>query len=689
MNNNRYSLLFEPLKIGPVETKNRFYNVPHATGMGYVYANANIRYREIKAEGGWGVVSTEECMIHPSSDHTSSPCMRLWDEGDIDLLKRTADAVHKHNALFAVELAHSGKSAANRMTREYPLGPSVIPYTGYGPYSTRAMDKTDIKNFRTWHKIAATRAMQAGADIVYVYCGHELSLMQHFLSRKYNRRSDEYGGSLENRARLLKEVLMDTKEAVGHKCAVAIRFSVEDFNGEFSISSQDEARDVVEMLAELPDLWDVNVSDWSNDSGPSRFFNEGYQTEYTNFVKQVTSKPVVGVGRYTSPDAMVSLIKKGVVDLIGAARPSIADPFLPSKVQNDDLDNIRECIGCNICTSNVLLGAPIRCTQNPSIGVEWSRNWHPEKLPEKQTEQTVLVIGSGPAGLECAVTLGKRGYQVIVAEAGTEIGGRVEKERLLPGLSEWGRIIDYRQHQLTTLPNVDIYFDSRLGLEDIKEVGAQHVVVATGAKWRRDGRGKANPVNPVSGWDQDHVFSADDVMDNANIPEGPVIVFDDDHYYMGSVIAEKLASIGRQVTLVTPNGELATWSKYTLEFGHIQKRLAEKNIPVITTHNLAHIDSQQVTLQQVFSGEQQQVPASAVVMATSQKPDTELIDTLKQHQSELNDVGIETIEAIGDCVAPGPIVQAIHDGRRYAMEFDTPDSDSELPYKLERTSIQI
>ena len=150
--------------------------------------------------------------------------------------------------------------------------------------------------------------------------------------KRFNHRTDEYGGNLENRVRLVREILEDTKDAIGHDCAIAFRFAVDELLGEDGMQVT-EAEDIVGMLSDLPDLWDVNIADWGNDSLPSRFGNEGAQESYIKFVKQVTSKPVVGVGRFTSPDTMVSQIKRGVLDLIGAARPSIADPFLPKKIE--------------------------------------------------------------------------------------------------------------------------------------------------------------------------------------------------------------------------------------------------------------------------------------------------------------------------------------------------------------------
>ncbi len=247
----------------------------------------------------------------------------------------------------------------------------------------------------------------------------------HFLQRRRNDRIDEYGGSLENRARLLREIIEEAKEAVGDTCAIAVRFAIDELLGEAGISADGEGRDVVEMLAELPDLWDVNVSPWSNDSTTSRFKTEGSQEPFIAFVKRVTTKPVVGVGRFTSPDSMVAQIRRGILDFIGAARPSIADPFLPRKIEEGRLEDIRECIGCNICVSGDNTITPIRCTQNPTMGEEWRKGWHPEIISAKASDDAVLIVGAGPAGLECARALGQRGYRVHLAEASEELGGRV------------------------------------------------------------------------------------------------------------------------------------------------------------------------------------------------------------------------------------------------------------------------
>jgi dimethylamine/trimethylamine dehydrogenase len=240
--NPRYDLLFEPVQIGPVRTKNRFYQVPHCNGMGHQMPAAHVAMREVKAEGGWAVVSTEECEIHPSGDLTPSIEARLWDDGDIPALALMCEAVHRHGALAAIELTHNGPTATNLYSREVALAPSHQPLKYGHPHQARAMTRRDIADYRRWHRNAALRAKRAGFDIVYVYAAHDLSLAMHFLQRRRNQRTDDYGGTLENRLRLLREVLCDTREAVGDRCAVALRFAVEEFLGPAGVSVDGEAR---------------------------------------------------------------------------------------------------------------------------------------------------------------------------------------------------------------------------------------------------------------------------------------------------------------------------------------------------------------------------------------------------------------------------------------------------------------
>jgi len=664
----RYDILFEPVRIGPVTARNRFYQVPHCTGIGWTQPETLARLRGIKAEGGWAVVATEETEIHPSADCEPFHEGRLWDDRDIPAFALMADAVHEHGALAAIEIMHHGASVANWGTRVEPIGPSHRPIIYYSPVQARAVDKQDLRDLRKWHRAAALRSKKAGFDVVYVYATHGLSIAHQFLQRGKNDRADEYGGSLENRARLLRELIEDTKDAVGDRCAVAVRFAADDLGGEGGMSHDGEARDVIEMLAELPDLWDINLSNWPNDSQTSRFAKEGFQEEYTAFVKQVTSKPVVGVGRFTSPDTMVSQISRGIVDFIGAARPSIADPFLPKKIEEGRIDEIRECIGCNMCVSSDYTSTNLRCTQNPTMGEEWRRGWHPEIIPAKKFDGLVLVVGAGPAGLEAALSAGRRGFEVHLAEAGDELGGRVSHESRLPGLSEWARVRDWRVTQLKRMANVSIYRGSKLEVEHVLEFGARHVAIATGALWRRDGVGRQSGF-PVPGFDGASVYTPDDLMSGRVPNAGPVIVWDDDHYYLGGVLAELCRKAGMDVTLVTAAPIVSAWTVNTLEALPIAKRIARLGITVVPYTNVAGFQNGSVHLVDALTGAETELPAAAFVTITGRLPVDDLYEQLR---GRWEDAGMTSLTRIGDCLAPSTIQQAVYSGHKWARELDEP-----------------
>jgi dimethylamine/trimethylamine dehydrogenase len=676
-----FDILFEPVQIGPVTAPNRFYQVPHCNGFGHRMPRGLAAMRGIKAEGGWGVVCTEEVEIHHSSDLSPYFEGRLWSDEDIPALALMAEAVHAHGALAGIELAYNGLDANNLYTRAVSMAPTsmgTLGGTGYDPVQTRCMDKEDIRNLRRWHLAAALRAKRAGFDLIYVYAAHALTAAAQFILRRYNDRTDEYGGSLENRTRLFRELLEDTKEAVGDKCGVVARFAVEELLGEEGITHQGEGHDIIAMLAELPDLWDVNLSNWSNDSATSRFKKEGYQEKYAAFVKSLSGKPVVGVGRYTSPDSMVSAVRRGVLDFIGAARPSIADPFLPNKVREGRLDEIRECIGCNICVTGDTRFVPIRCTQNPTMGEEWRRDWHPEVIAPKKSESEILVVGAGPAGLECGVTLGQRGYQVTLLDARRELGGRVIRESALPGLSEWRRVVDWRLTRLVKMPNVGPYPSSPMTAAEILETGIPHVILATGATYRRDGRGRSIH-HPIPGHDLPGVFTPDDLMDG-NLPTGRVTLYDDDHFYLGGVLAELLAQNGCDVTLVTPAPLVSYWTQFTLEQSKIQTRLMKLGIKLIPQTLLSEIGSDFVTLSHALTAETIELPREAIVLITDRMSNDNLYHEL---QPALVDGRLMSLRLIGDAEAPNIIAQAVFSGHLAAREFDE-EAVEGTPFKIER-----
>ena len=676
----RYDILFEPVKIGPVTTRNRFYQVPHCTGMGWARPRTVAEMRSVKAQGGWGVVCTEYCSIHPASDDQLHISASLWDDGDIRSHRLMTDKVHEHGALAGADLWFGGSRSANLATRLVSMDVASRPNGVGHPFQSRAMDKSDIRDLRRWHRNAALRAKAAEFDIVYVYATHGY-LLAHFLDAETNTRSDEYGGSLENRTRLVRELIEETKEAVGDRCAVAVRFAADAKEGEDGQPIFGERQEMFAMMAEMPDLWDINIADYSLEMGASRFVKEGALEPYMKWVRSVTTKPVVTVGRFTSPDTMVRMVKSGVTDLIGAARPSIADPYLPNKIAEGRLEDIRECIGCNVCYSGDSLSVPIRCTQNPTMGEEWRRGWHPEKIAPRASDSLVLVVGAGPAGLEAARALGVRGYRVALAEAGRVLGGRVTREASLPGMSEYIRVRDYRVQQLQKMPNVDVYLESRLTPQDVMDFCADHVVIATGASWRRDlfdGKRFA----PIAE-DGTPVLTPDDIMEG-KLPAGPTVVYDADGYYLGGVIAERLRKAGLEVTLVTPNERVSQWSENTGEGWRVPGHLMGLGIELVTAHGLDWFDGETVTLACEYSGRERSLAASGLVVVGQRAPVDDLYYALRNAGGD--GTLPFTLARIGDCEAPAIIAAATYAGHRYAQDLDRA-VDIDLPMQHEKIDV--
>ena len=430
-----------------------------------------------------------------------------------------------------------------------------------------------------------------------------------------------------------------------------------------------EGEALLDLIGDLPDLWDVKLG-FTDDGVTSRFAEEAYHEPFVRYVRTKTGKPVVGVGRFTSPDTMVRQVRDGVLDLVGAARPSIADPFLPRKIEEGRIDEIRECIGCNVCVATYAEGVPIRCTQNPTMG-EGVAPWLASRADPDTGGATAVSSWwvRDRAGLECARALGQRGYRVTLAEAGRDLGGRVSRESRLPGLAAWSRVSAWRLGRLEAMPHVEIYRQSLLAADDVVEFGATRVVLATGARWTAD-----LPESPDGGETEVsvEVMTPDDVMDG-HTTSGAVLVLDLDPYYMGGVIAEKLARDGHRVSLVTSAPVVSPWTSYTDEQHMIMARLLECGVDVVTAHRLVAIDGRGAELACVYGGPSRKMPCDTLVVVGTRTPVDDLARALAARAEDVQTAGIAGIRCIGDLHAPGAIVHAVASGHRYARELDVKD----------------
>lgn len=705
----KHDILFEPIQIGPKVLRNRFYQVPHCIGAGSDKPGFQAAHRSMKAEGGWAAMNTEYCSIHPESDDTHRLSARIWDEGDVRNLRAMTDEVHKYGALAGIEMWYGGSHAPCMESRATPRGPSQWASEFETLTYCKEMDLRDIEMVQQYYVDAGLRARDAGFDIVYVYGAHSYLPLQ-FLSPYYNKRTDKYGGSLANRARFWLETLEKVRKAVGKDCAIATRFALDTVYGPSQIEIEVDGMKFIEMADPLVDLWDVNVGDiaeWGEDAGPSRSREQGHQVPWTKFAKQVSGKPVLGVGRFTDPNKMVEIVTKGYADIIGAARPSIADPFLPKKIEEGRYDDVRVCIGCNVCISRWEIGGPpMICTQNATAGEEYRRGWHPEKFRKTSSKDSVLVLGAGPSGAECARVLMEQGYTVHLYDQADKIGGHLNSVATLPGLGEWGYHRDYRETQLNKLVKKNKESQIALGQKaltasDVLEYGADKVVIATGSSWNTDGTNCLTH-DPIPGADatQPDQLTPEQVFAGKKKIGKRVVILNYDTYFMAPSLAEKLAVAGHEVTVVS-GVKLANYMHFTLEYPNMKRRLHELHVTDIGDHVCSRIEKGRLEVEYSF-GEgakrsyrgpgvsprdenktQHWIEFDSLILVTGRHSDDTLFRELKKRESEWSSNGIKNVYVIGDAEAPRLIADATFTGHRLAREFEEAEPQFALPYKRE------
>jgi dimethylamine/trimethylamine dehydrogenase len=411
-------------------------------------------------------------------------------------------------------------------------------------------------------------------------------------------------------------------------------------------------------------------------------------------VRPHTTKPIVAVGRFTSPDTMAQVIRSGQQDMIGAARASISDPFLPAKIAEGRLEEIRECIGCNVCVSRANTATRIICTQNATSGEEYRRGWHPERFePVAGPLSTVLIVGGGPAGLECGVVLARRGVEYVhVVDTAARPGGHMEWVPRLPGLAEWGRVVDYRKAIAEKLrKNLTLVPRKTLTADEVLDYGAELIVIATGASWAKDGVSFVTRA-PIPGADADkpYVLTPDQIMVEDKEPPGDrVFIYDTEGYFMGVSMAERFARQGKAVTYVTPHNSPGPYLGYTGEDQLMLPMLHELGVEIFTDHIATEIGQGFVDgRMRQFGDGSCRWDADAVVLVTQRKPRTQLYAELMSRQAEWSDAGIRAVYRAGDCLSPRQqVAVAIFDAHRLAREIDSGNPMVALPWIREERFI--
>jgi 2,4-dienoyl-CoA reductase-like NADH-dependent reductase (Old Yellow Enzyme family)/thioredoxin reductase len=652
---SKFKHLFSPFKIGSLNLRNRVFMSPHGmVGLG-IGTDQQVGYFEARAKGGCGFMVIASCQVVPAPLVPPGWFIEAYNRDHIPAIKRIVEAVHKHDSKIVVQ---------GVWMQADPRGAQAsggAPHTVLSDSQPRSMTVAEIKKLIEAHIVAAQHAEEAGADGFEFPIGGGAGL-QSFTSPLYNSRTDEYGGNLENRMRLVMEIIA----GIGQRCKP-------DFVVGVALNADDTTlggEGLSEGVAMSKMLSDSGMVDWLRITArgqkpqmthfhyPSSYLGEqGTHVYAAAEVKKHANIPVVSGGRILSAEYGDQLIDEGKVDMIFVARSVIADPEWPNKSRDGQNAEIRACIGdLEGCFLRSCIGHPVGCTVNPDVGFE-----HEPPYARATVLKKVVIAGGGPAGMQAAMVAAKRGHQVILLEKSEALGGHVTLQAKLPGLEDRGDIIRWFALQLSKL-KVEIRLRTEASPELIRELGADAVVVATGARYSKAGVSK-NQLTAIPGAKYEHVLTPEELLlEHARVGD-KIVVYDNTSYEVGPGIAEYLSDQGKDVTFVTMDSGLAM---SVTELGLnkvISKRLLPK-VKFFSQTELSEIDPSNVRVTHCFTGAVTVLEdVDTIILVTSKPPEEALYHSLLATEVETHIIG-DAREARWSTFATD---EAIKDGRRVGL----------------------
>ncbi|MET8979291.1 FAD-dependent oxidoreductase [Streptomyces sp. NPDC004539] len=672
----RYPKLFGAWRLRNTPVRNRVVFPPTCAtwvtdGLNGVFTDMAVDYYAERAKGGVGLILMGATHVHPSSLAAPLAVGQLFDDRNIEPLSRIAEAVHSHGAKIGIQLWHSGVRGHPFPKMEpgydpdatwHTVGPSQVPLgEGTGGVTPKELTDAEIEEILDAYASAASRAVTAGLDGVEFHLSHGYLAWQ-FLSPLYNKRTDRWGGSYENRLRFPVEAMRRIREAIGDEPFLGYRVNSTSF-----WPNDLETEQVTGIVADLEARLDIDYVSVSAGVHHAfihtpMHFEAGWEHEYAKAVKDVSSKPVFMVGRFTTPEQAEAALDTGDADAILLARQMFADPEWAVKAASGHAEDIRRCVAANHCWRSVIRGARVQCVYNPTIGREG--RWGAGTLIPVRGPKRIVVVGAGPAGLEYARIAAARGHDVTVLEAEEHVGGHAHLQSLLPGREEYRRIGTWLADQARR-NGAKISLSSPVrpdGVDALLDsLAPDHVVIATGSRVRADGfQGWTG--EPLPGWESGRCVGWDDVVTGRVRPRGDVLVVDDTSDLVAPLVACRLQESGARATVVTRWPMLGIENLDDVYFEWLMPRVYESGTRVIVDHFVERIEGARTVLHNVHrKSAEQTVGSDWIVMVTARTSVDDLNVVLAER-------GV-SVETIGDAVAPRSTYEAVYEGHRAARRI--------------------
>ena len=653
-----YRYLWTPLRVGPIETRNRIVFSAHLTN----YARdgkpteQHAAYYAARAAGGAGLIITEEHSTHPT-DWPYEKLIHGFHRDVIPGYRRITDAVHRHRTPIFAQINHNGGQASSMYSRLPVWAPSAVADPLFREVP-KAVTVEEIDAIVAGYATVAEHCAEGGFDGIELQCSHS-SIVRGFLSPATNERADAYGGSLENRARIMIEIVAAVRRVIGNRLALGVRIC-----GDELIDHGTTIEDAVHVARMVEATGQVDYVNTSIGVATASLFvieasmhiPPGYAMYIPSAIRKAIDLPVVGVGRFKDPLQAERALAEGHCDLVGVVRGQIADAEFAAKARAGATDEIRLCLSCNQeCVGRMGLNRWLGCIENPHTGREALLAAAPTaSRPGSATPATrksvlpksVLIAGAGPAGLQAAIAAARNGHQVTVCEQSAQAGGQVRLAASVPNRAELGDMI---RNQLTECRRLGVTIEYGIGVGSglVAERRPDHVIVATGAE----------PQRPW--WVPEDATTVADiraVLEGDVRPFGDVMVIDEIGFHHATSVAELLADRGCAVEIVTPGMVVGQDLGVTLDMENWWIRATAKGIVQRTDLVPMGMDGRSITLLHHPTGEQTTSSPDWVVLAVPQRP-------VEWLYHELVNDGV-SVERVGDCIAPRRAHAAVVEGDR-------------------------